>query len=74
MKAKHLDGIKIDIPSSSKSACIGTIHRKAVTFDICSVADDESQDKSQLVGGEEMKNLSCLLPRKSKKGKLYPCE
>ncbi|KIM49608.1 hypothetical protein M413DRAFT_438785 [Hebeloma cylindrosporum] len=68
VKPKHLEGISIDIPSSSKSARIGTIQRKRTTFDIWSVGDDQTH----LVGGEELKSLSCLLPRKSKKGKLYP--
>ncbi|KAF8955562.1 hypothetical protein BDZ97DRAFT_1856886 [Flammula alnicola] len=68
VKPKYLENLKVEVPSSSKSACIGTIKRKHTTFDIWSVGNDDSQP----IGGEEIKSLSCLLPRKSKKGKLYP--
>ena len=40
-----------------------------MTFDLWSVAED---DTKLPVGGDELKNISCLLPRKSKMGKLYP--
>ncbi|KAF8162749.1 hypothetical protein B0H34DRAFT_692810 [Crassisporium funariophilum] len=68
VKPKYLENIKVDFASSSRSKIVGTLKRKVVTFDIWSVGDDDSQP----VGGEELKSLSCLLPRKSKKGGLYP--
>lgn len=70
VKPKYLENTSIDLAEPSKSARAGTISRKLATFDIWSVGDDDDQ----LVGGEEIKGLSCLLPRKSKKGKLYPSE
>ncbi|PPQ82373.1 hypothetical protein CVT25_008334 [Psilocybe cyanescens] len=68
VKPKYLENLKVDVPSSSASSCIGTLKRKHTAFDIWSVGDDDSQP----VGGEEIKSLTCLLPRSSKKGKLYP--
>jgi len=34
--------------------------------------DAPEGDQAPLIGGEEVKSLSCILPRKSKKGNLYP--
>lgn len=68
VKPKHLENLKIDLPTSSTSACIGTLERKQTSYDIWSVGDDDNQP----IGGEEIKGISCLLPRKSKKGRLYP--
>ncbi|KAJ3506952.1 hypothetical protein NLJ89_g6571 [Agrocybe chaxingu] len=68
IKPKHLVNLEVDVPSSSKSSCIGTLQRKHAAFDLWSVGDDDSQP----IGGEEIKSLECLLPRKSKKGKLFP--
>ena len=53
--------------ASSQTACIGTLNRKYSSFDIWSVGEGDEP-----VGGEEIKSLSCLLPRKGKKGELYP--
>lgn len=61
--------MKLDVPSSSQSARIGSLNRKHATYDIWSVGDDDNQP----VGGEEIKELTCLLPRK-KKVKLYQGE
>jgi len=72
VKPKYLENIKIDVPSSSKSALVGTVKRKHTSYDIWSVGAD-SED-TPVIGGEEIKNLTCLLPRTSKKGKLYPGE
>ncbi|KAF9480892.1 hypothetical protein BDN70DRAFT_856166 [Pholiota conissans] len=69
VKPKYLENIKVDIPSSSKSARIGTLTRKHMSYDIWSVGDDADNLPT---GGEEIKSLSCLLPRKGKKGALYP--
>lgn len=54
--------------ASSQTACIGTLNRKHSSFDIWSIGDGDEQP----VGGEEIKSLSCLLPRKGKKGEFYP--
>jgi hypothetical protein len=67
LKTKNLDGIDIDLPQSSRTARIGNVKRKHTTFDIWALGDGEEQP----VGGEEIRGLSCLLPRKKKKGKLY---
>lgn len=68
VKPKYLQNVQIDVPtSSSRSATVGELNRKHISFDIWSVGDDEEQP----VGGEEIRGLSCLLPRKKKGGKLY---
>ncbi|KAH7928156.1 hypothetical protein BV22DRAFT_1083499 [Leucogyrophana mollusca] len=67
LKVKHLDGLQIDEPTSSRSARVGTLTKKNMTFDIWSVADDDEDT----VGGEELRGLSCLLPRRKKQCKLY---
>ena len=71
MKPKYLENLRLHKPISSvspQSALVGVLKRKHTTFDIWSVGDSDDQP----VGGEELKGLSCLLPRKKKKGKLYP--
>jgi len=65
---KHLETLKIEQPSSTHNMRVGTLVRKHATFDIWSVAGDDDDNE---VGGEEVKGLSCLLPRKRKQGKLY---
>ncbi|TFY60231.1 hypothetical protein EVJ58_g5287 [Rhodofomes roseus] len=67
LKPKHLQGIKLEAPSSSETSRIGSIDRKHASYDVWSLGDSPSDH----VGGEELKRLSCLLPRKSKGGKLY---
>ncbi|KAF8894840.1 hypothetical protein BD779DRAFT_1382818, partial [Infundibulicybe gibba] len=69
VKPKSLENINVDISNSigSGSARVGAIVRKHATFDIWSIGDDD-----RVIGGEEIKRLTCLLPRKSKKGRLYP--
>ncbi|RDB19192.1 hypothetical protein Hypma_013644 [Hypsizygus marmoreus] len=67
VKPKYLENTKIEVPPSKKSMRTGTLGRKHATFDIWTVGEDDDQD----LGGEEIRSLSCLLPRKSKKGKLY---
>lgn len=70
VKAKHLKGLEIPIPSSS-SQHLGSLDRKNATFDIWSLDQGDTQGEEAAVGGDELRNMSCLLPRKSKKGKLY---
>ncbi|KAF7799701.1 hypothetical protein EIP86_010943 [Pleurotus ostreatoroseus] len=67
VKAKHLQGLKLDTPSSSKTARIGSLSRKHAAYDVWSLGEDSND----LVGAEESKNFSCILPRKKKGGKLY---
>ncbi|KAJ7611728.1 hypothetical protein FB45DRAFT_803788 [Roridomyces roridus] len=74
VKPKHLKTAQISLSpaakrDSKKTEKMGTLPRTKVTYDIWSVGDDAPDDLP--VGGEEIKSLSCLLPRKSKKGKLY---
>ncbi|KJA21031.1 hypothetical protein HYPSUDRAFT_55692 [Hypholoma sublateritium FD-334 SS-4] len=68
IKPKHLDKLEVTFSTSSQTACIGTLNRKYSSFDIWSIGDGDEQP----VGGEEIKSLSCLLPRKGKKGEFYP--
>ncbi|GBE82795.1 hypothetical protein SCP_0411800 [Sparassis crispa] len=67
MKPKYLQDIKLDVPSSSKTTRIGSIDRKHTSYDVWSLGDDEIEG----IGGEELKEFSCLLPRPRKGGKLY---
>ncbi|KAF7359109.1 hypothetical protein MSAN_01252400 [Mycena sanguinolenta] len=74
VKPKHLETAQLGFPPGAKrdgkkSAKLGMLQRKHVAYDIWSVGDDEPEELP--ITGEEIKDLSCLLPRKSKKGKLY---
>jgi len=64
---KNLDGLEIDAPSSSRSGQVGSLTRKSAVYDIWSMGDDDAD----FAGAEELRGLSCLLPRKRKKGRLY---
>ncbi|KAG6853096.1 hypothetical protein C0991_006899 [Blastosporella zonata] len=69
IKPKYLENLTLErLVSTKKSARAATLSRKHATFDIWSVGEEDDGG----IGGEEIKALSCLLPRKSKKGKLYP--
>lgn len=69
LSAKHLDNIKVEAPSGSTSstARIGSLERKSTTYDIWSVG----HAPNDLVGAEELKELSLMVPRKKKRGKLF---
>ncbi|KAF8191621.1 hypothetical protein K438DRAFT_1590853 [Mycena galopus ATCC 62051] len=74
VKPKYLETAQLGFPpgakgDSKKSAKLGMLQRKHVAYDIWSVGDDEPEELP--ISGEEIKGLSCLLPRKSKKGKLF---
>ncbi|KIP09303.1 hypothetical protein PHLGIDRAFT_86954, partial [Phlebiopsis gigantea 11061_1 CR5-6] len=69
VKAKHLDGLKLDEPSSSKSAQIGSLVRKHISYDIWSLAD--GGEPNDTIGAEELDALSPLFPRKKKGTKFY---
>ncbi|KAF5343540.1 hypothetical protein D9758_012937 [Tetrapyrgos nigripes] len=70
VKPKYLDNLSLKIPSSSsKTTRAGVLPRKHTTFDVWHVGDSAAdREESSVAGGDEIKNISCLLPRKSKKG------
>ncbi|KAF8528172.1 hypothetical protein BU17DRAFT_38365 [Hysterangium stoloniferum] len=76
-KTKNLDGLDIPQPASAPGTKLTTIERKRITYDIWSVdppsnAEElEQNNDTQPPRGEELKSLSCLLPRKKKKGNWY---
>ena len=79
VKPRYLENTTLKtLKSSKKSSPMATLVRKHATFDIWSMGEDDNNnddaDAKVGGGGEEIKTLSCLLPRKSKKGKLYPGE
>ena len=58
----------IQLPSSpSGSSKVGTISRKREKYDIHEYRDDTIH-RSQL--GEEIKNITCVLPKRNKKGEM----
>ena len=67
IKSKHLKGLEIDSPSSSRTALIGHLSKKNASYDVWCIGGDDAE----VVGAEELGGLSCLLPRKRKDGKLY---
>ena len=67
VKPKHLQNLKLDAPSLSKTAQIGSIERKQTSYDVWTLGDEPSDT----IGAEEMKTLTCLLPRKKKGTKFY---
>jgi len=67
VKPKNLDGLEIDLPSSSRSDQVGSLSRKSAVYDIWSMGDDDTD----FAGAEELRGLTCLLPRRKKMGKLY---
>ncbi|CAK5264004.1 unnamed protein product [Mycena citricolor] len=74
VKPKYLVDAQLDLPPNTKhdatsSAKLGVLQRKHVAYDIWSVGDDAPEDMP--IGGEEIKGISCLLPRKTGKGALY---
>ena len=56
------------MPSSAKTARIGSLARKHATYDVWSLGEDSHET----VGAEEVKNLSCMVPRKKRDGRLFP--
>ncbi|KAJ7184533.1 hypothetical protein C8R46DRAFT_1172676 [Mycena filopes] len=74
VKPKYLETAQLELSGpakrdSTKSAKMGMLQRKHVAYDIWSLGDDAPDEVP--IGGEEIKGLSCLLPRKTKKGRLY---
>jgi len=67
IKPKNLDGLEIDAPLPSRSGQVGSLSRKGTVYDIWSMGDEDTE----FAGAEELRGLSCLLPRRKKAGKLY---
>ena len=66
LRPKHLEGVTLEAASSS-TARIGAIERKHTIYDVWSLGEDGAEE----VGGDELRAVSCLLPRRKKDGKLY---
>ena len=80
VKPKHLESAELSASSHSKYSRpgkVGYLSRKHTTYDIWSLAEtdyenaDPEEAASTPVGGEELRALSCLLPRRKRKGDLY---
>ncbi|CAL1703230.1 unnamed protein product [Somion occarium] len=67
VKPKYLQNVSIDVPSGSTTAKVGSLERKHASYDTWCLGEDTNDN----VGGEEVKNLSVLVPRARKGGKLY---
>jgi hypothetical protein len=73
---KHLEEMHFDLlrQSASKSTRVGRLARGTMNYDMWSVGHEthtESGHSAIAAAAEEASGLSCLFPRKSKKGKLY---
>ena len=66
IKPKHLKDLKLESSLPSKTDRVGLLERKHASYDVWSLGNDQPEH----IGGEEIKALSCLLPRKRKDGKL----
>lgn len=66
IKPKHLKDLKLELSSPSNTTKVGLLERKHTAYDVWSLGDDHPEH----VGGEEIKGLTSLLPRKRKGGKL----
>ncbi|KAK7688857.1 hypothetical protein QCA50_007546 [Cerrena zonata] len=67
VRPKALSNLSLDVPSGSKTSKVGSLERKHASYDVWYLGDDTND----AVGGEEVKNLSVLVPRAKKGGKLY---
>ncbi|KAH8824384.1 hypothetical protein DL96DRAFT_1712663 [Flagelloscypha sp. PMI_526] len=70
IKPKYLESLKLDGLSTdaNKTTHIGSMTRRHASYDILSVGKTTVAPPA----GEELQGLTCLLPRKAKKGELYP--
>ncbi|KAG8764230.1 hypothetical protein FRC11_011246 [Ceratobasidium sp. 423] len=66
LKSTDLAGLKIKLPSSGSADVTGTLKKGDNKYKLQSV------DGEDTFGGEEMQNLSCLVPKKGDGGALYP--
>jgi len=77
IRPKNIENLKLDYPPSSpQSVRVGQFERKHAKYDVWSLGEgsrevDNDEAVSEFVGGEELKDLVCLLPRKRKDGKLF---
>ncbi|KAI0927870.1 hypothetical protein AcW1_005281 [Taiwanofungus camphoratus] len=67
VRSKYLQDVKLEASTSVKTTKVGSVDRKHTSYDVWSLGEDQTEH----VGGEEIKGLSCLLPRQKKGGKLY---
>ncbi|OSD02086.1 hypothetical protein PYCCODRAFT_1411456 [Trametes coccinea BRFM310] len=68
LKPKYLEGAKLELSApSTTTARIGSIDRKSTTYDVWNLGEDETD----MIGGEELRGVSALLPRSKNGGKLY---
>lgn len=77
LKPKYFNSLKLESPQAHTS-CIGNLQRKNLTYDVWSIPPEvtlssanESLPAAATVAVEEIRGLSCLLPRKRNSGKLY---
>ncbi|TFK66779.1 hypothetical protein BDN72DRAFT_799605 [Pluteus cervinus] len=70
---KHLENMKLSLPAeSSASVKAGTVSTKDSTYDVWQCGEEDESKEDEHISAEELKALSCLLPRKSENGELYP--
>ncbi|CEL54573.1 hypothetical protein RSOLAG1IB_07177 [Rhizoctonia solani AG-1 IB] len=65
LKPADLAGLKIKLPSSSSVGITGTFKTGDCSYRLQGI------DGEDVLGGEEMENLSCLVPKKGDGGALY---
>ncbi|CAE7197195.1 unnamed protein product [Rhizoctonia solani] len=65
LKPADLAGLKIKLPSGNSTSITGTFKKGDSTYKLQSV------DEEDTFGGEEMQNLSCLVPKREDEGALY---
>ncbi|CAE6441410.1 unnamed protein product [Rhizoctonia solani] len=65
LKPVDLAGLKIKLPSGSSAGVTGNFKKADNSYRLQSV------DEENTFGGEEMQNLSCLVPKKEDRGALY---
>ncbi|CAE6434648.1 unnamed protein product [Rhizoctonia solani] len=65
LKPADLAGLKIKLPSSGSADVTGTFKKGDSNYRLQSVDEDDT------FGGEEMQNLSCLVPKEGDGGALY---
>ncbi|KAJ3788267.1 hypothetical protein GGU11DRAFT_708705 [Lentinula aff. detonsa] len=87
VKPKHLQNLAIDLsgPSSNRYTKVGALNRKQESYDIWNLGSSSTSDgnfiggvevgrtdvEAVAGGGEEIRGLTCLLPRKKKRGQLF---
>ena len=63
------------LTNEPRSSIVGTLSRKRADYDVWSIQSDQNIDGGDMerptIGGEEVLDLTCLLPRSKKGGKLF---